>query len=87
LNLATELLGNAGRLLLEYNESTGEIHRTLEATSRALNAEKCDVVVSYGGVAVSLAKDVPLLMPVRELRYKVGKQDSPVSTVGTAFFE
>jgi uncharacterized membrane protein YjjP (DUF1212 family) len=74
LNLATEILGNAGRLLLEYNESTGEIHRTLEATGRALTPEKCDVVVSYGGVAVSLAGDGPLLMPVRELRYNAALQ-------------
>lgn len=74
MNLTTEILGNAGRLLLEYNESTGEIHRTLEATSRALTAEKCDVVVSYGGVAVSLAGDGPLLMPVRELRYNAALQ-------------
>ncbi|MEX2168205.1 MAG: threonine/serine exporter family protein [Pirellulales bacterium] len=74
MNLATEILGNAGRLLLEYNESTGEIHRTLEATSRALTAEKCDVVVSYGGVAVSLNVNGPLLMPVRELRYNAALQ-------------
>jgi len=69
LKLASEILGNAGRLLLEYNESTAEIHRTLEATNQALTAEKCDVVVSYGGEAVSLAGDGSLLMPVRDPRY------------------
>ena len=74
MKVATELLANAGRLLLEYNESTGEIHRTLEATSRTLTGEKCDLVVSYGGVAVSIAREAPLLLPVRELRYNATLQ-------------
>jgi uncharacterized membrane protein YjjP (DUF1212 family) len=65
----TELLAHAGQLLLEYNESTGEIHRALAATARALTDEVCNVVVSYGGVVVSLAEDIPLILPVRELRY------------------
>jgi uncharacterized membrane protein YjjP (DUF1212 family) len=74
LNPATELLAHAGRLLLEYNDSTKDIHRTLENTSRALTSEKCDLVVSYGGVAVSLGGNGPLLMPVRELRYNAALQ-------------
>ena len=72
--LQTQLLAHAGRLLLEYNESTKEIHRTLENTSRALSSEKCDVVVSYRGVAVSLGGQGALLMPVRELRYNAALQ-------------
>ena len=72
--LHTEFLANAGRLLLEYNESTGAIHRTLTATARAITDEECDVVVSYGGVAVSLGGDRPVLMPIRELRYNAALQ-------------
>ena len=34
--LQTELLLQAGRLLLEYNESTREIHRALTRTARTL---------------------------------------------------
>jgi uncharacterized membrane protein YjjP (DUF1212 family) len=69
-----ELLAHAGRLLLEYNESTRAIHRVLTATSRALSAEDCQVVVSYGGVAVFLPGDPPALMPVKELRYNMAVQ-------------
>ena len=67
--LQTEMLLYAGRLLLEYNESTGAIHRALTATARALTAEACNVAVSYSGVTVALAGDAPMLMPVHELRY------------------
>jgi uncharacterized membrane protein YjjP (DUF1212 family) len=72
--LQTELLVHAGRLLLEYNESTGAIHRALTATSSALSDKACHVAVSYGGVAVSLAGDALVLMPVRELRYNTAVQ-------------
>jgi uncharacterized membrane protein YjjP (DUF1212 family) len=72
--LQTELLVHAGRLLLEYNESTRAIHRALTATSWALSGEPCHVAVSYGGVAVSLAGEAPVLMPVRELRYNTAVQ-------------
>jgi uncharacterized membrane protein YjjP (DUF1212 family) len=72
--LHTELLAHAGRLLLEYNESTGGIHRALTATAGALTDEPCHVAVSYGGVAVSLAGEAPVLMPVRELRYNTAVQ-------------
>jgi uncharacterized membrane protein YjjP (DUF1212 family) len=72
--LQTELLAHTGRLLLEYNESTGAIHHILTATSRALSGESCQVVVSYGGVAVSLEGEAPVLMPVRELRYNTAVQ-------------
>jgi uncharacterized membrane protein YjjP (DUF1212 family) len=72
--LHTELLAQAGRLLLEYNESTGAVQRTLTATARALTDEACHVAVSYGGVAVSLAGEGPALEPVRELRYNMAVQ-------------
>src|SRR5262249_11934282 len=72
--LRTELLVHAGRLLLEYNESTGAIHRALTATARALTDEACHVAVSYGSVAVSLAGEGAALMPVRELRYNTAVQ-------------
>jgi uncharacterized membrane protein YjjP (DUF1212 family) len=70
----TELLVHAGRLLLEYNESTGAIHRALEATALALTGNACRVAVSYNGVAVSLADGPPALLPVHELRYNTAVQ-------------
>jgi uncharacterized membrane protein YjjP (DUF1212 family) len=72
--LHTDLLVHAGRLLLEYNESTGAIHRALTATARALTDEACHVAVGYRGVAVSLGGESPILMPVRELRYNTALQ-------------
>jgi uncharacterized membrane protein YjjP (DUF1212 family) len=72
--LQTELLVHAGRLLLEYNESTREIHRALTATSGALTNDACHIAVGYNGVAVSLAGEGPVLMPVRELRYNTAVQ-------------
>jgi len=70
----TQLLAHAGRLLLEYNESTGEICRTLAATARLLTRNECDVAVFYSGVTVELAGDAPLRMPIRELRYNAALQ-------------
>jgi uncharacterized membrane protein YjjP (DUF1212 family) len=72
--LQTDLLVHAGRLLLEYNESTGAIHRALTATARALTDEPCHVAVYYGSVTVSLAREAPALMHVRELRYNTAVQ-------------
>ena len=72
--LQTDLLLHAGRLLLEYNESTGEIHRALIATAKALTNEACHVAVHYGGVAISLAQKCPAVEPVKELRYNMGVQ-------------
>jgi len=72
--LHTDLLVHAGRLLLEYNESTGAIHRALAATARVLTEEVCHIAVSCNGVAVSLAGESPTLMPVRELRYNTAVQ-------------
>src|SRR6476620_10615417 len=69
-----QMLVYAGRLLLEYNESTGEIHRSIAATARAITDEKCDVAISYNGVAVALADETPVIMPVRELRYNAALQ-------------
>jgi uncharacterized membrane protein YjjP (DUF1212 family) len=74
LRLQTDLLLQAGRLLLAYNESTGAIHRALTATARALTDETCHVVVSYHGVAVSLAREGPAVEPVSELRYNMAVQ-------------
>jgi uncharacterized membrane protein YjjP (DUF1212 family) len=65
----TELLASTGRVLLEYNESTGAIVSTLKATARALKVENFDVAVSYVGVVVSLGHDAPVIKSVRELRY------------------
>lgn len=72
--IETEMLAAAGRLLLEYNESTGAIERTLASTARALTNESLDVAVMYGGVVVSLGDDGPLVKPVRELRYNAALQ-------------
>jgi uncharacterized membrane protein YjjP (DUF1212 family) len=72
--LHTNLLLQAGRLLLEYNESTGAIHRALMATAQALTPEPCHIVVSYREVAVSLAGEAAALEPVRHLRYNMAVQ-------------
>jgi uncharacterized membrane protein YjjP (DUF1212 family) len=77
-----EILAHAGRLLLEYNDSTKEIHRALESASRALSPEKCDVFVTYNGVAVSLGGEGPVLNPVRELRYNAALQVRVHSILG-----
>jgi uncharacterized membrane protein YjjP (DUF1212 family) len=72
--LQTELLLQAGRLLLEYNESTGVIHRALLSTARALTDETCHIAISYGGLAISLAGEGATLAPVEELRYNMAVQ-------------
>ena len=72
--IETEMLATAGRLLLEFNESTGAIERTLATTARALTSDPLDVTVMYGGVVVSLGDDGPLVKPVRELRYNAALQ-------------
>jgi uncharacterized membrane protein YjjP (DUF1212 family) len=72
--LETRLLLQAGRLLLQYSESTGAIHRALTATASALSDETCHVLVSYRGVAVSLAGEGLTMEPVRELGYNMAVQ-------------
>lgn len=72
--LQTDLLLQAGRLLLEYNESTEEIRRALVMTASALTAESCQVSISYGGVAISFAGEAAALATVRELRYNMAVQ-------------
>src|SRR5262245_25853654 len=69
-----ELLTQAGRLLLEYNESAGEIHRALEATATSLSAEDFKISVTYGGIAVALGREAPTFSPVRELRFNTALQ-------------
>ena len=74
--LELELLAHAGRLLLEYNESSGEIRRTLTATAKSLTDEPCHVIVSYGSVAVSLGPEGPVVMSAPELRFNMAVQAS-----------
>jgi uncharacterized membrane protein YjjP (DUF1212 family) len=74
LRLQTKLLLQAGRLLLEYNESTAAIHRALTSTAKALTDETCHVAVSYGSIAVVLGVEGPALESVRELRYNMAVQ-------------
>ena len=62
----TDLLLQAGRLLLEYNESTEAIHCALKATASALTDNGCEVVVTYRGVVVSLAGESTAMEPVKE---------------------
>ncbi|HEX4591193.1 MAG TPA: threonine/serine exporter family protein [Gemmataceae bacterium] len=71
---ATDLLLEAGRLLLEYNESTAAIHLALSATAKAVAGQPCHIKVSYRGVAVSLAGETPGLVEVEELRYNTAVQ-------------
>jgi uncharacterized membrane protein YjjP (DUF1212 family) len=70
----TDLLLEAGRLLLEYNESTASIHRALSTTAKALTGDSCHVIVTYRGVAVSLAGESPALVEVEELRFNSAVQ-------------
>src|SRR5687768_10386101 len=72
--LRTELLLEAGRMLLEYNESSGELVRVLTATAQSLTAEPLHVAVAYRSVAVSLGGDSPVLGMVKELRYNAAVQ-------------
>ncbi len=65
--LKIELLAEAGRLLLGHSESTGATRRTLADTARAISDERCDVVVSYGAIAVSLGGDVPRIKEFRQV--------------------
>jgi uncharacterized membrane protein YjjP (DUF1212 family) len=71
LRLQIDLLLQAGRLLLEYNESTEAIRRALMATARALTDAHCEVRVTYRGLAVSIAREGPAMEPVKELRYNM----------------
>jgi uncharacterized membrane protein YjjP (DUF1212 family) len=70
----TDLLVQAGRLLLAYNESTQEIHRALTTTARALTDEACHVAVAYRGVTVSLGREGGAIEPISELRYNMAVQ-------------
>jgi uncharacterized membrane protein YjjP (DUF1212 family) len=72
--LHTNLLLQAGRLLLEYNESTAQIHRTLKATAKALTGEVCHVSVSYRGLTVSLPGQLAGHESIQELRYSMAAQ-------------
>jgi uncharacterized membrane protein YjjP (DUF1212 family) len=70
----TEMLAAAGRLLLEYNESTGMIERTLMATARSQSNDALNLTVTYGGIFVALGDDGQLFVPVHELRYNATLQ-------------
>lgn len=70
-----EVLAEAGRLLLENNESTAEIDRALKATARSFGADDCGVAVSYGGLAVALGQEGPLLVPAGALRFNMAVQE------------
>ena len=67
--LEAQLLVRAGRLLLEYNESSGAILRALTTTARIFTDEPCHVALSYRGIAVSFEGGSPILETVPELRY------------------
>jgi uncharacterized membrane protein YjjP (DUF1212 family) len=73
-HLQTNLLLQAGRLLLEYNESTAQIHRTLTSTAKALTGEPSHVAVSYRGLTVSLPGQLPVHDSIQELRYNMAVQ-------------
>jgi len=68
------LLLQAGRLLLEHNESTAQIHRTLKATARAVTGDICHIAVAYRGLTVSLPGEMPVHEDIRELRYNMAVQ-------------
>jgi uncharacterized membrane protein YjjP (DUF1212 family) len=70
----SQLLIQAGRLLLEYNESTASIVKALTATAQALTKEPCQVAISYGSIAIALGDDPPVLRTVKELRLNAAVQ-------------
>lgn len=72
--VAAHLLVHAGRLLLEYNESSGEIVRTLEKTAEALTEDECHLGIDYHRVLVSLGENGPACPTVKELRYNAAAQ-------------
>jgi uncharacterized membrane protein YjjP (DUF1212 family) len=72
--LQMNLLLQAGRLLLQFNESTAQIHRTLTATARALTGQCCHFDVTYRGLTVSVPGQVPAHDSIRELRYNMAVQ-------------
>jgi uncharacterized membrane protein YjjP (DUF1212 family) len=65
--LQINLLLQAGRLLLEYNESTRAVHDTLTATAKNLTDEPCHVAISYSNLAVSLGTESVALHTVSHL--------------------
>jgi len=70
-----DLLLRAGRMLLEYNDSTEAIQQALVTTANSLVNATCHVAVYYSGVAVAFAEQLPKLSPpVRELRYNAAIQ-------------
>ena len=69
------LLLEAGRVLLEYNESSGEIVRTLKSTANALGEDVIDVALTYRGIAISLPGVAPALKTIHELRFNAAVQE------------
>src|SRR5262245_33465051 len=72
--LETQLLLEASRLLLEYNESSGAIIGAVTDTAKTLTNIPCHVAVSYNGVAVAMAGESPILQTVKELHYNAAVQ-------------
>ncbi len=70
----TKLLASAGRLLLEYNDSTENIFRALRTTAKAISDQSFEAVITYGGVTIALGTEAPLHLPVHELRYNAALQ-------------
>jgi uncharacterized membrane protein YjjP (DUF1212 family) len=70
----SQFLADAGRLLLEYNDSTRAIVHSLTATSNALSSDPCRVAVTYGSITVALGDDPPTLRTVPELRLNAAVQ-------------
>jgi uncharacterized membrane protein YjjP (DUF1212 family) len=60
--------------LLEYNESTSEIHRALALTAPRLSDGACKIEVSYGRLEISLGDDGHERALVRELRFNTAVQ-------------
>ena len=76
MNDSTEsrLLATAGRLLLEYNDSTREIEETLAATAAAISPAKFATSISYSGIVIWLGDNPPLLIRVCQLHHNASLQ-------------
>src|SRR5689334_18617791 len=70
-----EVLLEAGRILLEYNESSGEIVRTLKETAKALGDSPPHLALTYRGIALSVPGAAPALKTVDELRFNAAVQE------------
>lgn len=70
----SQLLIQAARLLLEYNESSQGIIDAITTAGSAITSEPCRVAVAYRSVTVAVGDEAPVLQTIRELRLNAAVQ-------------